>query len=115
MSSRSLAGKVDPHMDFFIVTEEEKRTGLAKSLSGLPPGMNRSFAGSIAVPESDWPLWAKALKLLAKPEDKGIGDVVARTIGSETSQAFKTWFKKTFNRDCGCAGRHAQWNAMYPL
>lgn len=63
----------------------------------------------------DWPLWAKALKHLAIHEDKGIGDVLARTIGPENSDAFKTWFRKTFNKDCGCDGRQAQWNRLYPL
>ncbi|SRR6266446_2885332 len=68
-----------------------------------------------AVHESDWPLWAKGLKLLASPEDKGIGDVLARIIGTENSEAFKMWYKKTFGKDCVCNGRQAAWNAQYPL
>ncbi len=68
-----------------------------------------------AVPRKDWPLWAKALAMIAKPEDKGIGDVVARTIGAENSEAFKKWFKATTGKDCGCTGRHRRLNIEYPL
>ncbi len=62
-----------------------------------------------------WPPWAVALRQFANPEDKGIGDVVARMIGAENSAAFKLWFKETFNRDCGCNGRQKLWNQTYPL
>lgn len=64
---------------------------------------------------NEWPLWAKMAKLLAKPEDKGIGDVIHHLIGPENSEAFKSWFKNTFGKDCGCAGRQAEWNRLYPL
>ncbi len=67
------------------------------------------------IPRRDWPLWAKALSMIAKPEDKGIGDVVARTIGAENSEAFKKWFKATTGKDCGCTGRQRRWNIEYPL
>ncbi len=67
------------------------------------------------IPRKDWPLWAKALAMIAKPEDKGIGDVVARTIGSENSEAFKKWYKATTGKDCGCTGRQLRWNIEYPL
>ncbi len=68
-----------------------------------------------SIPRKDWPLWAKALAMLAKPEDNGIGDVVARTIGDENSEAFKKWFKATTGKDCGCTGRHRRLNIEYPL
>ncbi len=64
---------------------------------------------------SEWPIWAKALKQLAKPEDKGIGDVVARMIGDEKSEAFKSWHLATFGKPCNCNGRQARWNLLYPL
>ncbi len=67
------------------------------------------------IPRKDWPLWTKALAILAKPEDKGIGDVVARTIGAENSEAFKKWFKATTGKDCGCTGRQKRYNLQYPL
>jgi hypothetical protein len=62
-----------------------------------------------------WPIWAKALKMIAKPQDKGIGDVVRRKFGAENSDRFKKWYKATFGKDCGCTGRQAQWNRKYPL
>ncbi len=68
-----------------------------------------------AVPYSEWPLWAKTLAKFAQPEDKGIGDVAKRTIGEENGEAFKKFFKATFNKDCGCTGRHLEWNRKYPL
>ncbi len=67
------------------------------------------------IPRDQWPLWTKALAMIAKPEDKGIGDVVARTIGAENSEAFKKWFKATTGKDCVCSGRQRRWNIEYPL
>ncbi len=67
------------------------------------------------IPRKDWPIWAKALAMLFRPEDKGIGDVVARTVGAENSEAFKKWFKATTGKDCGCTGRQRRWNIEYPL
>ncbi len=67
------------------------------------------------IPRKDWPLWAKGLAMLAKPEDKGVGDILARTIGAENSEAFKKWFKATTGKDCGCTGRHRRLNIEYPL
>lgn len=63
----------------------------------------------------EWPIWAKALKQFATPEDKGIGDVVARMIGDENSATFKAWHLATFGRPCGCPERRELWNRQYPL
>lgn len=60
-----------------------------------------------------WPMWAVALEKLAHPGDTGLGDVVARTLGSG-GEAFKVWFK-AFGRDCGCTNRQRRLNALYPL
>ncbi len=68
-----------------------------------------------SISRDQWPLWAKALAIIAKPEDKGIGDVVARTIGAENSEAFKKWYKATTGKNCGCNGRQRRWNIEYPL
>ncbi len=67
------------------------------------------------IPSNEWPIWAKALKQFSKPEDKGIGDVVARIIGDEKSEAFKTWHYATFGKPCNCTARQARWNRLYPL
>ncbi len=81
-----------------------------------PGAIPRTIAKPIQpIPREDWPFWAKALEKLSAPEDKGIGDVVARTIGAENSEAFKRWFKLTFGKPCGCNGRQKLWNTKYPL
>ncbi len=87
----------------------------------LDDGVYREFRNKYGsqkiqpIPRKDWPLWAKALAMISKPEDKGIGDVVTRTVGAENSEAFKKWFKATTGKDCGCTGRQKLWNQQYPL
>ncbi len=63
----------------------------------------------------EWPIWAKAFKWFASPEDKGIGDLIARKIGDETSEAFKAWHLATFGKPCNCTARRERWNRLYPL
>lgn len=67
------------------------------------------------VPRDEWPLWAKALALISTDQDKGIGDVVERTIGPVASEAFKVWYKRLFAKSCECDHRKEKWNAAYPL
>ncbi len=67
------------------------------------------------VPANQWPIWAKAMKQFSKPEDNGIGDVIARMIGDPTSDKFKAWHLATFGKPCNCNGRQARWNQLYPL
>jgi hypothetical protein len=72
-------------------------------------------SGIFPEPFDQWPMWAKALRQFSKPEDNGIGDVAARIIGEENSEAFKAWYLATFKKSCGCTGRQKQWNMKYPL
>jgi hypothetical protein len=62
-----------------------------------------------------WPVFLTPLKLLAKPEDKGLGDIVAREIGPIGGKAFKKWYKVFFKKGCGCGARQESWNAKWPL
>ncbi len=82
-----------------------------------PMGVQTSKVPTIfgPLPPDQWPIWAKALKTMAKPEDKGIGDVVARMIGDEKSEAFKAWHIATFGKACNCTARRERWNRFYPL
>ena len=73
----------------------------------LPPAM--------ALPRDQWPLWAKTLALAAKSEDKGLGDVIARTIGPIGGDVYKKWFEKITGKPCGCGERQEMLNAKYPL
>ena len=61
-------------------------------------------------PFSQWPGWAKGIALLKTDADRGVGDTVYRTIGPDTSAAFKTWFLLIFKRSCGCSARKERWN-----
>ncbi len=67
-----------------------------------------------AMPRSEWPRIIRLLALFAVPEDRGIGDVVARLIGPFGGDAFKLWTKR-FGLDCGCEVRQADWNIRWPL
>lgn len=62
-----------------------------------------------------WPILARPLKLMAKPDDRGLGDIVARIVGPIGGDAFKVWFVKAFGRDCGCADRQQWLNIHFPL
>lgn len=64
---------------------------------------------------AEWPLLAKPLKLMAKPTDRGLGDIVARVVGPVGGDAFKLWYKRTFGRDCGCGDRQKFLNTRFPL
>ena len=68
----------------------------------------------MATPRAQWPLPIKAIALFSIPEDRGIGDVVARVIGPIGGDQFKAWTKLA-GFDCGCGQRQADWNAKYPL
>ncbi len=78
-------------------------------------GIPQPTPGNAETVKPQWPTWAKALKKLATPEDKGIGDVVARMIGDEASAKFKAWHIATFGKPCNCTGRRERWNRQYPL
>ncbi len=81
---------------------------------------NNSYRASVwgddrPVPRDQWPIWAKVVAKKSTPEDKGVGDVIARTIGPEASGAFKAFYEWTFGKPCGCTGRQKLWNIKYPL
>ena len=66
------------------------------------------------VPRSDWPLWAQVLAMKAKPEDKGVGSTLERTLGPFGGDAFKRFYKEVMGADCGCSERAAAWDLIYP-
>jgi hypothetical protein len=65
------------------------------------------------VDRKNWPLILRSMRLKAQPGDRGLGDIVARTVpkGAE----FKAWFKKYLAIDCGCDQRQDWLNSHYPL
>lgn len=70
-------------------------------------------AASPAATSEQWPLWARAVSKFRKEGEVGVGDTVRRLIGNDNSDAFKNWYKDTFNRDCGCCGRGNNFNLKY--
>ncbi len=101
-----------------LVLEESVYRELWEKYGGKPirrEFQSQSVAVVQSIPRKDWPWWTKALALIAKSEDKGIGDVVVRTIGPTNSDAFKKWYKRIFGEDCGCSRREIEWNQKYPL
>lgn len=63
----------------------------------------------------DWPWILVPLKLLAQPEDRGLGDIVARTIGPIGGDAYKAWYLTIFGKSCGCDERQESLNTIFPL
>jgi hypothetical protein len=107
---------------FTIEAEDrEKADSLAESMDGSTIGIvpfrntNTELAHKSDKKPQKWPFWAETLRKFVKPEDIGIGDVVARIIGAENSAAFKAWYLATFGKPCGCTGRQILLNRKYPL
>ncbi len=65
------------------------------------------------VPRDEWPLWAKTVARLASPEDRGVGDTIARTIGPVGGDAFKKWFHTFTGHPCGCDFRQERLNDLF--
>ncbi len=67
-----------------------------------------------AVPSPLLPLAARIISKMAIPTDAGVGDTLARLIGSAGGEPYKRWFRKITGRDCGCTNRQAWLNARFP-
>lgn len=72
------------------------------------------------VPRDEWPLRVRMVARLRKPEDKGVGDTLARLIntlpaykGTGAGDAFKA-ITTRLGIDCGCGQRQARANQLYP-
>jgi hypothetical protein len=61
-----------------------------------------------------WPRWAKLTADLAMPDDKGVGDVVARLASRVGGDAYKR-LRKSIGWPCKCNQRQDALNARYPL
>ena len=62
-----------------------------------------------------WPTTAKMLASLARPEDRGLGDVVQRVAGKFGGERFKQMYKQLTGRDCNCSSRQEKLNKLFPL
>lgn len=81
---------------------------------GLDPETPRRMPPSMAKLRP-WPMVLLPLKVLAKPDDRGAGDIIARVIGPIGGDAFKAWYKTLFGRNCGCGHRQEVLNLRWPL
>lgn len=99
-----------------VVVRRHNGTLIEYTIDGVPQPLAPTAKFNPRRKESrDWPLALKSLKLLAQPGDRGLGDIITRTIGPLGGDAFKTWHLKIFGRSCGCDVRQESWNARYPL
>jgi len=118
--------QLEKYPDKTLEIFERSKTIYLKHNSSLPPEktieeirskIERSKSSYIPTPKyrNEWPLILKPLLLFAKPEDKGLGDIIAHKIGPIGGDAFKVWFLETFGKECGCEARQEKWNALYPI
>ena len=63
------------------------------------------------VPRAEWPLWAKAIERMRKPDDIGVGTTWERELGY-VGTAIKAALK-LMKIPCNCATRKAEWDVMY--
>lgn len=94
---------------------EKARTNDVVITKEAPPTYVLHQNKPIGLPSKDWPILLRPMKLLAQPTDKGLGDVVERTIGPVGGDAYKLWYKATFGKTCGCTKRKDNLNERYPL
>jgi hypothetical protein len=60
-----------------------------------------------------WPWIARMIAGMRIPEDKGIGDTVARHLGRFGGDGFKRIYKRLTGSECGCANRQQVLNQLY--
>jgi hypothetical protein len=63
----------------------------------------------------EWPLLLQPFKLMARPGDRGLGDIIERVIGPVGGDAYKAWYLKVFGVPCGCTRRSDNLNQRFPL
>lgn len=59
------------------------------------------------------PLWVRAIRRLRTPEDRGVGDTVARIAAKFGGERFKR-FSQRIGIPCGCTRKQAEWNERWP-
>jgi hypothetical protein len=96
------------------VPDDVAQSILARCGDELPPVTGMTPI-SKAILHEQWPLAFQLLAKAAKPQDKGLGDIIERVVGPIGGLKFKLWFKRITGRDCGCGARMEKLNALYPL
>jgi hypothetical protein len=83
-------------------------------VAALPAEMTAPFAAaaSVALAPDKWPVWATIVAGRRQEGDTGLGDTIARELGSGI-ETVKLWFKSK-GITCGCDERRERLNAVYP-
>lgn len=76
-------------------------------------GISRPEANPDGEPTVVSTAWVRLVKMLRKPEDKGVGDTVQRIAAKFGGERFKAWSKK-LGMPCGCTERQEEWNRIWP-
>jgi hypothetical protein len=71
-------------------------------------------ASSPPKPPKPWPLAARTVAKLRRDGETGVGDTLARLIGSVKGDRMARWYTRMTGRDCGCADGQAALNQRYP-
>ena len=74
---------------------------------GTVPPSNKGCSPCVKL--EPWPLWAKAVRLLASESDEGVGDTIHRMAGL-AGETFEQAFKTITGKDCGCKVRRESFN-----
>jgi hypothetical protein len=69
----------------------------------------------LAIPRDQWPLLARALAKLARPDDLGLGDTVARLASAVGGDTLADWYERIVGKPCGCGDRRVALNQRYPF
>ena len=115
------AGTVDWSQTFVTVSDEAVNHARANGLT-LPAPVLRpepATTGPAMIPPAvpppmPVPLGIRLLLKLARPGDRGLGDIIERKLGGFGS-AYKKWHRWTFGQECGCETRREYWNLRYPV
>lgn len=87
----------------------EDRAPFRNKFTDPPSYASRGMVGP------DWPWMLLPLKLLAQPQDRGLGDIAERVFGKFGGSEYKSWYLKTFGKPCGCSKRQEDLNILFPL
>lgn len=80
----------------------------------MPLAAKRAEAKAIeSAAPGTWPLAVRAVARLRIPQDRGVGDTVARHASRFGGDFVKRLLKRLTGRDCGCANRQAWLNQHY--
>lgn len=63
---------------------------------------------------ASWPRLARWLARLRTPEDRGLGDTIARNLNRFGADAWKRLYTRITGADCGCQSRQEMLNSMFP-